>query len=59
MLVLDRRLAAEFSVEEAERVVPFLADAIAVALGTGHIQTTTCPAPFRARPIRALSACGR
>lgn len=36
-LVIDRRLAEEFSVEEAERVVPFLADAIAVALGyTAH-----------------------
>lgn len=33
MLVIDDRLAATFSVEEAERFVPFLADAIAVALG--------------------------
>ena len=37
MLVIDNRLAATFSVEEAERFVPFLADAIAVALGyTAH-----------------------
>jgi hypothetical protein len=35
LLVLDRRLGAEFSTAEAERVVPFLADAIAVALGYG------------------------
>ena len=36
-LVLDRRLAVTLSVEEAERFVPFLADAIAVALGyTSH-----------------------
>ena len=35
LLVLDERLGTEFSVEEAERVVPFLADAIAVALGYG------------------------
>jgi hypothetical protein len=33
MLVIDNRLAATFSVDEAERFVPFLADAIAVALG--------------------------
>jgi hypothetical protein len=32
-LVLDSRLAATFTVEEAERFVPFLADAIAIALG--------------------------
>jgi len=33
MLVLDNRLALTISVEEAERFVPFLADAIAIALG--------------------------
>ncbi len=37
MLVIDNRLAATFTVEETERFVPFLADAIAVALGyTSH-----------------------
>lgn len=37
MLVLDDRIAETFSVEEAERVVPFLAHAIAIALGyTSH-----------------------
>lgn len=37
MLILDSRLAITVSVEEAERFVPFLADAIAVALGyTSH-----------------------
>jgi hypothetical protein len=35
LLVIDRRLGGEFSVEEAERVVPFVADSIAVALGYG------------------------
>jgi hypothetical protein len=35
LLVLDGRLGAEFSVEEAERIVPFVADAISVALGYG------------------------
>jgi hypothetical protein len=32
-LVLDNRLALDLSVDEAERFLPFLADAIAVALG--------------------------
>jgi hypothetical protein len=37
MLILDSRLAITVSVEEAERFVPFLADALAVALGyTSH-----------------------
>jgi hypothetical protein len=36
-LNLDRRLGLTLSSEEAERVVPFVADAIAVALGyTSH-----------------------
>jgi hypothetical protein len=36
-LNLDRRLGLTLSVEEAERIVPFLADAIAVASGyTAH-----------------------
>lgn len=35
MLICDQRLAATFTVEEAERFVPFLADCIAVALGYG------------------------
>ena len=33
VLVLDRRYGVELSTDEAERVVPFLANAIAVALG--------------------------
>lgn len=32
-LVLDRRFGLELSVEEAERVVPFLAQVVAVAMG--------------------------
>jgi hypothetical protein len=44
MLVLDGRLAATFTVEEAERFVPFLADAIAIALGyTAHPRTDEEP----------------
>src|SRR5690242_16555820 len=33
MLILDKRIAITLSVAEAERFVPFLADAISVALG--------------------------
>jgi hypothetical protein len=32
-LVLDRRIGTQVSVEEAERIVPFIAHAIAMALG--------------------------
>lgn len=35
LITLDRRLGIELSAGEAERIVPFLADAIAVALGYG------------------------
>jgi hypothetical protein len=36
-ITLDNRIGVELTVDEAERVVPFLADAIAVAAGyTGH-----------------------
>lgn len=58
MLVLDDRLAMTVSVEEAERFVPFLADAIAVALGyTCHPdgdteQPVKMPQP---RPVRMHS----
>ena len=44
MLILDSRLAMTVSVEEAERFVPFLADAMAVALGyTAHPRTNEEP----------------
>jgi hypothetical protein len=56
LLVLDGRLGAEFSVEEAERVVPFVADAISVALGYGcHPREGTAELPDampHARPRR-------
>lgn len=58
MLVIDRRLATELSVEEAERVVPFVADAIAVAMGYGaHPDERTPRPPARApypRPERVV-----
>jgi len=54
MLILDQRIAITVSVEEAERFVPFLADAVAVALGyTAHPrrdeEPTRNPQP---RPVR-------
>ncbi len=62
MLVIDRRLGTELSVDEAERVVPFVANAIAVALGYGRILTTRTPRPLpRAeypRPERVVHLSG-
>jgi hypothetical protein len=50
MLTIDRRLAAEFSVDEAERLVPFLADAIAVAMGYGAHPDENAPRPLERAP---------
>ena len=55
-LVLDRRLAADFSADEAERFLPFLADAIAIALGypahpDGDTEYVRSPLP---RPTRTM-----
>jgi hypothetical protein len=61
LLVLDGRLGAEFSVEEAERVVPFLADAIAVALGYGchpRAQADELHPSAPVRPRRSSSLIG-
>jgi hypothetical protein len=62
MLVIDGRIADTFSVEEAERVVPFLAHAVAVALGyTSHPNEDTeqplvkQPQP---RPVRMHQIAG-
>ncbi len=51
LLVLNRRLGAEFSVQEAERVVPFVADAIAVALGYGAHPDEDTPRPLARAPF--------
>ena len=62
MLAIDGRLAATFTVEEAERFVPFLADAIAVALGyTSHPDEAADGAPSKQpqpRPVRMHSIAG-
>lgn len=58
LLVLDRRLGVELSSDEAERLVPFVADAIAVAMGYGaHPRGDRQQPPERAtypRPERVI-----
>jgi hypothetical protein len=62
LLVIDQRLGAEFSVAEAERMLPFLADAISVALGYGchpEADAATLPTPLPpVRPRRITSLVG-
>lgn len=62
-LVLDDRLGIELTVAEAERVVPFLADAISVALGyeahpsadeIAPLQRTASPKPRRVLSVAGL-----
>ena len=59
MLVIDDRLAATFTIEEAERFVPFLADAIAVALGYASHPDENAESPLvrqpQPRPVRMHS----
>ena len=50
MLVLDRRLGIDLSAAEAERVLPFVADAIAVALGYGAHPRGDMPVPLERAP---------
>jgi hypothetical protein len=50
MLVLDRRLGTTLSVADAERVVPFVADAIAIALGYGAHPDGDMPRPLERAP---------
>jgi hypothetical protein len=49
-VVLDRRIAVDLSTSEADRVVPFLADAIAVALGYGAHPREDTPRPLERAP---------
>ncbi len=57
-LVIDRRLSTTLTFDEAERVLPLMADAIAVALGYGaHPNEQTPRIPPRApypRPERVV-----
>ena len=56
MLVLDHASPPSSPSRRPNASCPFVADAIAVALGYGHTQTTICPAPLRVLPIRAQGA---
>lgn len=46
-LTLDRRLGIDLTTDEAERLTPFIADAIAVALGYGAHPRGEMPLPER------------
>lgn len=50
MIVLDNRFTLDLSAQEAERVVPFLADAMAVALGYDAHPNESDPLPLRRAP---------
>lgn len=57
-LSLDHRFGIDVTVEEAERIVPFLADCMAVALGyTGHPDAEGRE-PKRRHPIVRMAALG-
>jgi hypothetical protein len=57
-LCLDRRFSLELTVNDAERVVPFIADCIAVALGyTAHPERDAIE-PKRRHPIAQVRAIG-
>jgi len=46
-LTLDRRLGLDLTTQEAERLLPFIADSIAVALGYGAHPRDDMPLPER------------
>lgn len=56
-LLLDRRYGVELSAEEAERLVPFIADAVAIALGyPSHPRGDVCPERLpHPRPVRTMN----
>lgn len=62
LLVLDSRFTLDLSGEEAERVVPFLADAVAVALGYDAHPNESDPLPLgrapHPKPQRVLTLAG-
>lgn len=56
-LTLDGRFGLDLAIAEAEQIVPFLADAIAVGLGySAHPHATECPDPRPRHPFARLTA---
>jgi hypothetical protein len=55
-LILDSRSAIDLTMPEAERVIPFMADAIAVALGYTCHPNPNCPEPKQTRPFKKMVA---
>jgi hypothetical protein len=56
-LALDGRFGIDLSVADAEEIVPFIANAIAVALGyTSHPHAKECPEPKLRHPFVRLLA---
>ena len=50
LLILDHRFTLDLTAAEAERVVPFLADAVAVALGYDAHPNESDPLPLERTP---------
>jgi hypothetical protein len=56
-LTLDGRFGLDLTVTEADDVVPFIADAIAIALGyTAHPHATECPDPRPRHPFARMNS---
>jgi hypothetical protein len=53
-LTLDRRLGLDLTAEEAERVIPFIADCIAVAMGYTCHPSPECPQPPTRPPFQPM-----
>ena len=51
-LSLDHRSGIDLSTDEAEKIVPFIADCIAVALGYSCHPNPDCPTPQPMTPFR-------
>jgi hypothetical protein len=55
-LTLDERVAIELPLADAERIVPFIADCIAISLGyTGHPGTDGAPEPRPRHPFARMT----
>ena len=56
-VVLDRRTGVEMTVQEAERLIPFIADCIAVAMGfTAHPGCDGIDKPIPSQPMARMHA---